>query len=211
MAELYRARLAGAAPEGAEAMRRDQQAWLRQRGQCEQQPAASPAIVACVGAMITARIVALRPVAAAPAPSAAPPPPAAGWTVVAADGGCTLTRPAVRDRRFAIERPAGAAPDQPGIATFRPAEAEGDLVAPGDTVVFIADQQRVPATVPRDGPPRAVVPPERAAAAIKALAAAGTLTVVRQIDTLLEIPLAGFAEAYRDMGTRCGFDPAPFL
>ncbi|MCC7276604.1 MAG: DUF1311 domain-containing protein [Alphaproteobacteria bacterium] len=229
MADLYRARLAAGDAAATEALRRDQQAWLRQRGQCEQHPAGSPAIVACVAALLTARIVVLRPVAAAPAappapaPAAAsapagpapraegPPVAAAGWTAAAADGACTLARESARGRRFAIERGADAGADRPGTATFRAAAGEDDLVVAGDRVVLIVDQQRIPATVPVDGPPRAVVPAEREAAAIRLFAAGRTLAVVRQIDTLLEVPLAGFADAYRDFARRCGFDPAPFL
>ena len=215
MAELYRARLAGTTPEGAPAQRQEQQTWLRQRAKCEAQPEGSPALSSCVQSAIASRIAALQPAAAAAAAPAHAPgggsgPAAAGaWTLDTSADACNLSWVAAGGRRFVISHPASAAPDHPGTPSFLPGPNDRELVLPGDRVVLIVDLERVDAVVPAQGEPRVAVPPGSEAAAMRTILAGRGLSVVRQIDTLLEVPLDGLAEAYRGFATKCGIARQP--
>lgn len=214
-------RLRGASPERAEAVRREQRAWLRSRNECERHAAGGNEIGLCLQVAMTARAVALRPPAPASppqAPAAAPVPPrearppiAAGpWSVVEADGSCAIERAAAAGRRLLVERRRDAPAADPGAIAFLPGPRDAGLIEPGDRVVLIVDQERLPAAVSGE-PLRIVVAPAHAASAMRALARGRELIVVRQIDTLLRVPLDGFPAAFRDLAGRCGFDPGPFL
>ena len=211
-------RLRGADPSRSEALRQEQRAWLRSRNECERHGAGSGELLVCLRIAMTARAAALRPpppapAAAAPATPTAPPretgpPVAAGaWATADTADRCIVARASADGRRFAIERPRAAATGDPGAPSFVPASRDAGLVEPGDRVVMIVDQDRLPAIV-AGAPPRIVVPDDRAPTAIKALLRGKEVLVVRQIDTLLRVPLDGFADAYRDFANRCGIDPA---
>lgn len=113
---------------------------------------------------------------------------------------CIVTRTGPRGRRLAIERDRSAPGDAAGVLRFTPGPADQDLVRPGERVVFLADQQRLAAIV-RDG--GILGSPGREAATARALAQARTLTVVRMLDSLLEVPLDGLDGALAEMRARC--------
>ncbi len=206
MSDLYRQRLAAAGESGAARVRQEQQAWLRRRAECERQPDAAGALRGCIAGAIAERIAALKPPDAAAAPPlpapAAPATFAYGpWQVTADADRCAVSRTGPQGRRLAIERPRDAVPGFPGTIAFHPGPRDAGLVQPGDRVVLLADLQRLPARV-RDG--AIVGTPGQEEAAARALAAARTLSVVRMLDRLIEVPLEGLPAAMADMRARCG-------
>lgn len=195
LAELYRRQLATG---DAAQLRRDQQDWLRQRNRCESEPDGSSRLRDCVAAAIAQRTAVLDP-PPRPRPAAAPFAYPA-WEVTVTRENCAVARTGPRGRRLAIERRRSASDDAPGVLRFTPGPTDEDLVRPGERVVFLADQQRLAAVV-RDG--GIVGTPGQEAAAAQALAQARTLTVVRMLDSLLEVPLDGLEAALAKMRERC--------
>ncbi|BBK31675.1 hypothetical protein EDC65_0479 [Stella humosa] len=203
MAALYRARLAERPAEAGQAIRDAQLAWLRRRAECEGQAEGSPALVACIKAAIAARTAELSPPAPTPKPATPPAPREASvaraggtWQFASDGNGCAMALASPGGRRFAIERRRSGA----DIPVFHPAGRDAELVLPGDRVVFLVDQQRLPALVSEG---TVTVSHGSEAGAMRLILAGRSLTVVRQLDTLLEVPLDGVAGAMAELARRC--------
>lgn len=195
LADLYRRQLATG---DAAQLRRDQQDWLRQRNRCESEPNGGSRLRDCIATAIAQRTAVLEP--PAPRRPAAVPFAYPAWEVTVTGERCAVARMGPRGRRLAIERDRSAPGDAAGVLRFIPGPDDRDLVRPGERVVFLADQQRIAAIV-RDGDIFGA--PGQEAAAAQAVAQARTLTVVRMLDSLLEVPLDGLGPALAEMRARC--------